>query len=220
MTLGQAFESVITAARAGAEWAWTELYDDLAPLVFGYLRGRGAVEPEDLTGEVFLQMVRDIGSFEGDERDFRSWTLSIAHHRLLDDIRYRKRRPAEPGGEGVEQHLLLGGDVESEALSSLGSERVLRIMQGLAPDQRDVLLLRMLADLTIEEIAKILDKRVGAVKALQRRGLANLRKRIPRERTPASDKDANDSDGKEKTKRRSDRAGPQGSIQRGRSRPG
>jgi len=181
MTLGQAFDSVIAAARVGAEWAWAELYDDLAPLVFGYLRGRGAAEPEDLTGEVFLHMVRDVASFEGDERDFRSWTLSIAHHRLLDDIRYRKRRPAEPAGDEVDRHTGRGGDVESEALSSLGSDRVLRLIQTLSPDQRDVLLLRMLADLTIEEIARILDKKVGAVKALQRRGLANLRKTVSRE---------------------------------------
>lgn len=184
MTLGQAFDSVINAARAGAEWAWAELYDDLAPLVLGYLRGRGAAEPEDLTGEVFLHMVRDIGSFEGNERDFRSWTLSIAHHRLLDDIRYRKRRPTEPAGEEVDRRTVQGGDVETEALTSLGSEGVLRVIQTLSSDQRDVLLLRMLADLTIEEIARILDKRVGAVKALQRRGLANLRKRISHKGVP------------------------------------
>ena len=183
MTLGQAFGSVLIAARAGAEWAWAELYDDLAPLVLGYLRGRGAVEPEDLTGEVFFQMVRDVGSFEGTEREFRSWTLSIAHHRLLDDIRSRKRRPAEPAEE-VERQTVPGGDVESEALSSLGSERVTRIIQTLSPDQRDVLLLRMLADLTIEEIARVLDKRPGAVKALQRRGLANLRKKISHKGVP------------------------------------
>ena len=183
MTLGQAFGSVLIAARAGAEWAWAELYDDLAPLVLGYLRGRGAAEPEDLTGEVFLHMVRDVGSFEGTERDFRSWTLSIAHHRLLDDIRYRKRRPAEPAGEEVERQTV-GGDVETEALSSLGSDRVVRIIQTLSPNQRDVLLLRMLADLTIEEIAGILDKRPGAVKALQRRGLANLRKKISQQGVP------------------------------------
>jgi len=184
MTLGQAFDSIINAARTGAEWAWAELYDDLAPLVLGYLRGRGAAEPEDLTGEVFLHMVRDVQSFEGDERAFRSWTLSIAHHRLLDDVRYRKRRPAEPTGDEVDRHTVSGGNVEAEALGSLGSQDVLRIIQTLSPDQRDVLLLRMLADLTIEEIARILDKRVGAVKALQRRGLANLRKRISHEDVP------------------------------------
>lgn len=184
MTLGQAFDSVINAARVGAEWAWSQLYDDLSPLVLGYLRGRGAAEPEDLTAEVFLHMVRDVGSFKGSERDFRSWTLSIAHHRLLDDIRYRKRRPTEPASEVVAGHTAPGGNVESEALSSLGSEHVMRVIQTLSPDQRDVLLLRMLGDLTIEEIAGILDKRAGAVKALQRRGLANLRKRIAREGVP------------------------------------
>jgi RNA polymerase sigma factor (sigma-70 family) len=194
MTLGHAFDSVITAARAGAEWAWTELYDDLSPLVLGYLRGRGAAEPEDLTGEVFLQMVRDVRSFEGDERAFRSWTLSIAHHRLLDDIRYRKRRPAEPASEEVDRRIVQGGNVETEALSSLGSQDLLRIIQSLPSDQRDVLLLRMLGDLTIEEIARILDKRVGAVKALQRRGLANLKKRILPGRTPTGEMDAYEGD--------------------------
>jgi RNA polymerase sigma factor (sigma-70 family) len=184
MTLGQAFDSVINAARAGAEWAWAELYDDLAPLVLGYLRGRGAAEPEDLTGEVFLHMVRDVGSFEGNERDFRAWTLSIAHHRLLDDVRYRKRRPAEPAGDEIAQHSAQGGNVETEALSAMGSGQVMRIIQTLSSDQRDVLLLRMIAGLTIEQIANIMEKRVGAVKALQRRGLANLRKRISREGVP------------------------------------
>ncbi|MGH2775977.1 MAG: RNA polymerase sigma factor [Actinomycetota bacterium] len=184
MTLGQAFDSVINAARVGAEWAWVDLYDDLAPLVLGYLRGRGAAEPEDLTGEVFLHMVRDVGSFEGNERDFRAWTLSIAHHRMLDDLRYRKRRLAEPGGEEIAQHTAPGGDVETEALGALGSEHVRRIIETLSSDQRDVLLLRMIAGLTIEEIAGILEKKVGAVKALQRRGLANLRKRISRKSVP------------------------------------
>jgi RNA polymerase sigma factor (sigma-70 family) len=181
MTLGQAFDSVFTAARAGAEWAWAKLYDDLAPLVLGYLRGRGAAEPEDLTGEVFLQLVRDIATFEGNERDFRAWTLSIAHHRLLDDVRYRKRRPVEPVADDVTRREAPVGDVEREALTSLGSKNVQRIIRSLSSDQQDVLLLRMLADLTIEEIARILDKSEGAVKALQRRGLANLRKKISRE---------------------------------------
>ncbi|MGH2699749.1 MAG: RNA polymerase sigma factor [Actinomycetota bacterium] len=184
MTLGQAFDSVFTAARGGAEWAWAELYDDLAPLVLGYLRARGALEPEDLTGEVFLQVVRDVHSFEGNERDLRAWTLSIAHHRLLDDVRYRNRRPLESAADDVTRQAPPGGDVEKEALDALGSRHVLRIITSLSSDQQDVLLLRMIAGLTIEEIAGILDKRVGAVKALQRRGLANLRKKISREGVP------------------------------------
>src|SRR5947208_331656 len=51
------FESLLTAARAGAEWAWTSLYRGLAPGVLGLARARGARDPEGLLGEVFLQVV-------------------------------------------------------------------------------------------------------------------------------------------------------------------
>ncbi|MGH2790921.1 MAG: RNA polymerase sigma factor [Actinomycetota bacterium] len=181
MTLGQAFDSVLTAALAGAEWAWAKLYDDLSPLVLGFLRGRGAVDPEDLTGEVFLQIVRDIRSFEGGERDLRAWVLSIAHHRLLDDIRYRKRRPADAVPDDLLQEIAPRGDVEADAMSSITAERAVRIIRTLTPDQQDVLLLRMVADLSIEEVARVVDKPPGAIKALQHRGLAQLRKKISRE---------------------------------------
>jgi len=181
MTLGQAFDSVLTAALAGAEWAWAKLYDDLSPLVLGYLRGRGSVDPDDLTGEVFLQVVRDIRSFQGGERDFRAWVLSIAHHRLLDDIRYRKRRPADAVPDDLLQEMATKGDVEAEAMSSIAAERVVRIIRMLTSDQQDVLLLRMVADLSIEEVARIIEKPPGAVKTLQHRALAQLRKKISRE---------------------------------------
>ena len=55
------FESVIEAARAGAEWAWSRLHGDLSGPVLGYLQSRGAVEAEDLLGEVFIQVARNIG---------------------------------------------------------------------------------------------------------------------------------------------------------------
>lgn len=184
MTLGQAFGSVMTGARAGADWAWAKLYDDLSPLVLGYLRGRGALEPEDVAGEVFLQVVRDIGSFEGGERELRAWVLSIAHHRLLDEVRYRKRRPAEATSDEKLHGVSAAGNAETEALSSITREGVVRIIQTLAPGQQDVLLLRIVAGLTVDEVASIVGKQPGAVKALQRRALAQLRKKISREGVP------------------------------------
>lgn len=99
MTLGEAFLQVLQADRLGEEWAWRALYDDLAPSVLGYLRARGAPEPEDLTGEVFLHLVRTLDSFDGDERGFRAWTFAIAHNRLVDDARRRTRRPTQPAAE-------------------------------------------------------------------------------------------------------------------------
>jgi len=89
-------DSVLPAARAGAEWAWERIYRELAPTVTGYLRAHGAGEPEDLTGEVFLQVVRGLERFEGGERAFLAWVFTIAHRRVVDDLRRRARRPVSP----------------------------------------------------------------------------------------------------------------------------
>ncbi|MEX1265024.1 MAG: RNA polymerase sigma factor [Actinomycetota bacterium] len=179
--LGASFHDVLNAARAGGEWAWTSIYDDLAPAVAGFVRARGATEPDDLLGEVFLQVVRDLPSFDGDEDDFRSWVFTIAHHRLLDDVRQRARRPVQlMAPEDMGEALGLG-DTEQEALGSLGSRRIRELIARLPPDQQDVLLLRLVADLAIDEVARIVGKRPGAVKALQFRGLVNLRREILRQ---------------------------------------
>lgn len=99
--VGEQFTSVLDAARAGAEWAWRVLYENLTPSVLGYLRSRGAPDPEGVCGEVFRQLVRDIHRFEGDEGGFRSWVFVMAHHRLLDDLRRRSRRPEAPAAESL-----------------------------------------------------------------------------------------------------------------------
>ena len=179
--LGSEFDSVLDAACAGGEWAWARIYDDLAPTVRGYLRGRGAHEPDDLVGEVFLQVVRDVTTFDGNERAFRSWVFTVAHHRLLDDCRRRARRPAHPVPPDGLGEALGFGDVEREALDSLGAQRIVELVSLLTADQQDALLLRLVADLSVEETARVMGKKPGAVKALQRRALARLRKEMSRE---------------------------------------
>ena len=181
--LGESFPQVLAAARCGADWAWASVYRDLAPMVHGYLRGLGAIDPEDRTGEVFLQVVRDLSGFDGDERAFRSWVFVIAHRRLLDDRRRRARRPVEPTDELARLDTPVG-DAEGEALRSMATDRVQRIIDTLAPDQRDVLLLRLVGGLTIAEVAQAVGKSVGAVKALQRRGLAGIQREISRQGVP------------------------------------
>lgn len=176
MTLGSNFSSVLSGVQAGAEWAWTTLYRDLAPVVLGYLRAHGAYEPEDVTSVVFLSIARNVELFEGDEAAFRSWVFVIAHRRLLDERRARMRRPVDP--VPTEALDVLAGSVEDEAIARLTTEQIRALFSGLSPDQRDVLLLRIVAGLTVEEIASVVGKRIGAVKALQRRGLASLSRSI------------------------------------------
>lgn len=181
MTLGAAFDGVLAAARAGAEWAWAELYRDAAPSVLAYLRAQKAADPENLGGEVFLQLVRDLRSFAGGEREFRAWLFTIAHNRLLDERRRATRRPAEAAGPGLVEWHAPVGDAEDEALSALGAERVERAIRRLSPDQQTVLLLRLFAELTVDEVATVIGKRPGAVKQLQRRGLVALRRELREE---------------------------------------
>jgi RNA polymerase sigma-70 factor (ECF subfamily) len=171
-------DAVLDAARAGGEWAWDLIYEDAAPSVLGYLRGRGVADPEDVLGEVFLQAVRSLDGFAGDYRGFRAWLLTIAHRRMVDEHRRRARRPAESiPDHDLEMRGPLG-DVEEESLNRVRAGAVLAAIRALTPDQRDVLLLRLVADLSTEETGRVLGKRPEAVKALQRRGLAALHKKI------------------------------------------
>ena len=174
---GESFDSLLTAAGAGAGWAFTRLFEGLAPAVAGYLAVQGASEPDDLTSEVFQRAFTRIGSFSGDEERFRSWVFTIAHNLMVDDRRRRDRRPVPaPVDPDV-----AGGDVEDDAMRRLSEQRVRRLCDRLAPDQRDVLLLRLVAGMTLEETATALGKTTGAVKALQHRAAAALRRHLERE---------------------------------------
>ena len=168
------YDSRIEAAKDGAEWAWAAIYEELSGPVTGYLRNRGAADPEDLSSEVFLQVARDIHRFDGDETKFRSWVFVIAHRRLIDERRFLARRPDEIDnlGDGID---FAGGDVEEEVMAHLSDAKLQEILETLTEDQRHVLALRIIGDLTLEETALVLHKRVSAIKALQRRALGAVR---------------------------------------------
>jgi RNA polymerase sigma-70 factor (ECF subfamily) len=171
------FSTRLEAAKSGRDWAWADLYRELAGPVTGYLASRGATDAEDLASETFLQVARNIHSFDGDEASFRSWVFVIAHRRLLDSRRSRNRRPETLAWTETTPDST-GGDVEEEALESLISEELQDAFKGLTDIQGDVLALRILGRLPLEETAQILGKRVGAIKAAQRRGLIALHQKL------------------------------------------
>ena len=190
--LGRQFDQVVAAARAGSGWAAERLWRALAPAVAGYLRVQGAVEPEDLTSEVFVGVFRNVGSFRGDEEQFRTWVFTIAHRRLLDERRRVARRPRhvelprDDGGTGAPGGVDGPGtpvtsSAENDALRRLGADRVRAVCARLAPDQRDVLVLRLVGGLTVDEVAAAVGKTPGAVKSLQHRAVAALRKILDQE---------------------------------------
>lgn len=171
----EVFVDVLTAARANAPWAFERIYSELAPAVAGYLRLRGAADPEGTTNEVMLGVFRGLPGFEGDTAGFRSWVFTIAHHRLVDERRRTSVR-VKTTERVKDHHEPAGGDVELEAVAGLDEDWIRDLLEQLTDEQRDVILLRVLADLSVDEVAGILGKRPGAVKMLQRRGLATLRR--------------------------------------------
>jgi RNA polymerase sigma-70 factor, ECF subfamily len=175
--IGDDFTRVLSDASQGESLAVERLYRDTAPIVLGYLRASGAQSPEDLTGDVYVDALRGLVRFEGTEHQFRSWLLTIAHRRLVDEWRRRGRRLEDPfPNEEIGQLSIDLSDGEAEAMSRLRARGVLEALEHLTDDQRSVLFLRVIGDLPVLEVAQILDKPETAVKALQRRAVSRLRK--------------------------------------------
>ena len=173
------WSSILERARAGSREGFEAVYTELAPVVAGYLRLNGVVDVDGVTNEVFAQVHRGLSGFNGDWTGFRSWVFTIAHHRMVDEARRAARRPPVAMFDGEVEGLV--GDVEQDALVALSDQRLLALLATLSPDQRAVLLLRIVTDLPLEEVARSLGKTVGAVKSLQHRALATLRKAIDAE---------------------------------------
>lgn len=177
------FEEVLAAAQTDAPWACTEIWVKWSPRVAGYLRARGSSDPEDLTSEVFLTVFSKLPSFVGDEKAFKAFVFTVAHRRLVDELRVRSRRGTHVEWTSAEDPRQ-ASSAEDDALRDLGDTDARRLLDGLSGGQREVLVLRIFADLTIEQIADMLGKRPGAIKALQRRGLQALRTKLDQRRTP------------------------------------
>ncbi len=155
---------------------------EYSPAIAAFLKARGSREPEDLTSDVFLAVFDTLPQFVGDEAQFRSFLFSIAYRRLTDELRKRSR-----WGESVlwsnEDDRRASASAEEVVIEQMGTSWTLSLLDGLPGDQRTVMVLRIIGDLTIEQIAEVVGKRSGAVKALQRRALESLRKKVSPDRT-------------------------------------
>ncbi len=146
------------------------MYAALSPAVLGYFRSQRMRDPEGLTGDVFVAVTEGLARFRGDDDALRRWVFTIAHHRRVDEIRRQTRRPE-----------LLVDDPEPEPVADVvGMDAdLVDALVALTTDQRDVVVLRFLADLPVGAVAQIVGKRAGAVKMLQARGARVARRRAP-----------------------------------------
>jgi RNA polymerase sigma-70 factor (ECF subfamily) len=172
------FAEVLTSAKAGFPSAFELLFRQLSRPLAAYFRSQGASDPAGSVNDVLLRVFRGVDRFEGDEAGFRAWVFTIARNSLVDERRKARRRVTVTPMEPAEELLPEEPASEQRALTRLGTRDVVDAIDSLVPDQREVLLLRILGDLTVDQVAAVLGKRPGAVKALQRRGLAALRRRL------------------------------------------
>lgn len=162
------FETVLSAAQAGDEGAISRLYRTYNPLLLRFLGGTAPAAKEDLAQEVWLAAAPSLGSFEGTEGQFRAWLFTIARRRAIDHWRLISRRPQQvahypsdlPQAEQPD-HLVV-------------QAAIAELTAGLTAEQTDVVLLRVVAGLSVEEVAAIVGKTPGAVRVVQHRALRRL----------------------------------------------
>lgn len=166
---------LIVKAQKGDAGAAGQLYDRHHLSVFRYIYARTSHRQvaEDLTGEVFTRMVRHLPKYEERGLPFRAWLYRIAGN-LVKDYYRRNKNVVLPlfVAEDVKAPVTAPDKVVERALTMASVQRALATIDEV---QRDVVILRFLAGLSLKEVALTLDKSVGAVKSLQHRGLAALR---------------------------------------------
>jgi RNA polymerase sigma-70 factor (ECF subfamily) len=179
MALGEAFESVLCAAQGGGEWAFARLYEEYNPRLLRYFAARAPAAAEDLAAETWIGAARGLRSFVGDETRFRSWLFTIAHRRTVDHWAAQRQAPSDPVPITELDAYLAPDDPEGAVLDAHAARAaVQRIASILPPDQVDVVLLRLLGGLSVDQVAEVLGKRPGTVRVLQHRALRRLAKEI------------------------------------------
>jgi len=186
VALGERFSEILDAARAGAPWAMEAIYREFHPAVLGFLRARAPGDAEDLASDVFIAAAEGLPRFTGDEEGFRSWLFTITYRKVGQLRRRAGRRRTDPAPVEAVGERLPPGDAERDAMTELSTQEALELIASLPPAQAEVLLLRVVADLSVEDVARIVGKRPTAVRALQHRAVVGLARRAGRPKDSGS----------------------------------
>jgi RNA polymerase sigma-70 factor (ECF subfamily) len=135
---------------------------------------RGVADPDGVTSDVFVTLLPRLGELTGGVSGLRTFVFSVAHARVVDETRRRARRPEHVEFD-QQVHDGITESAEHEALIRLSSDRVRALLNRLSADHRDVLALRVVGDLSVEQAAAAMGRSIGSIKQLQRRALLALR---------------------------------------------
>jgi RNA polymerase sigma-70 factor, ECF subfamily len=172
--VGEEFAAQLAAAQGGNEDAFAVLWRDANPALVRYLRVVAPEHGEDIAAETWVQVVRGLPRFSGDESAWRAWLFTTARRRLLDQVRLRKRHPAEPLDEISVAEEPRAAAAEQTAMDNLATEWAMELLSRLPEQQAEVIMLRVLAGLDTEVVADMLGRSPGAVRVAAHRGLRKL----------------------------------------------
>ncbi len=170
-------ESLVHRAQQRDQQALAQLYGEYFDKIYRYvsIRVGDKIEAEDITQQVFLKALQSIASFRWKGIPFSAWLFRIAHNQVIDYLRKKTKRATVPVDESA---VSSSSDPQLLVERGLDIEQLLSATKRLTEAQREVISLRFAGELSIAEVARIMGKSPGAVKALQHSAIVALRKAL------------------------------------------
>ena len=171
-------EQALVAAQNGDEMAFEMLWRENNSRLTKFVQARtykSDLDYEEIVSETWLNVARDVKKFKGDYSGFTAWVYSIARNRIIDSSRKRDRT-IRPQAELEEAFWIPGNqNLERDFEASEGVKKIIDQINKLPAAQAEVLMLKVVGDLKIEEISKIVKKNTNSVRVLAHRGLTGLK---------------------------------------------
>lgn len=170
--------TLLDRARRGDRDALAELWRTHHASVLRYLRGRRTVSAEDVASQVWIDVASSIDRFEGGDDDFRRWLFTIAHRRGVDSIRraVRDDELAVRAADTAEQAHVEAADAVHDRAGAL--DRAIALIASLPEQMGAAVMLRVVNELPVSDVAEILGTTEGNVRVMVHRGTIRLRRKI------------------------------------------
>jgi RNA polymerase sigma-70 factor (ECF subfamily) len=178
--VGDDFARVLAGAQGGDDDQFAVLWRDANPALLRYLRVLAPENAEDIAAETWVNVVRGLPRFIGDEAAWRAWLFTTARRRLIDQARARKRHPADPLDDISAAEMPRTADTAQLALDNLATKSAIALLSQLPAPQAEVIMLRVVAGLDTDAVAQLLGKSPGNVRVMAHRGLKKLEELLGR----------------------------------------
>ena len=174
VTMPDGFGELLICAKEGDEEAFSSIWRVFQPGLLRYLRVIGGQAADDIAADTWLQVIRKLASFTGDDKAFRAWLYTIARHRHIDWRRQAGRRKESLVEVEVLDRFPGTDDTSGKFETSVSTQSAVALISTLPVDQAEAVMLRTVAGLPVSVVAEIMGRPPGTVRVLCHRGLHRL----------------------------------------------